>query len=251
MGIDYDASTTVDPAYEDYYGGDYEYTLDEFGRRKRGKKKAEREAAKAAKEAAKQAAKEAAAAAENNYTDGNGGNPYAGGPTQSTTQSTTTTTTTTTEYTTKRPKTTKKPNAYAPKPDANDNNNPYATGGKNQDQYASNGSGYQNGVAINTGANYGGYGGEEDNANPNGISCFHCDAANFTQCYEIGMQKPCAENQGSCMIEIRKRDGVMESVCMGCKQIAACKANRAQNFWKSRQCRPGAQEGPSVCRQCW
>merc|ERR1712025_163150 len=74
--------------------------------------------------------------------------------------------------------------------------------------------------------------------------------ANFTSCYEIGMMKPCAENQGACMIEIRKRDGVMESVCMGCKQIAACKANRAQNFWKSRQCRPGASEGPSVCRQC-
>lgn len=58
------------------------------------------------------------------------------------------------------------------------------------------------------------------------IQCFHCDAANFTSCYEIGMMKPCAENQGACMIEIRKRDGVMESVCMGCKQIAACKANR-------------------------
>ena len=43
------------------------------------------------------------------------------------------------------------------------------------------------------------------------------------------MQKPCAENQGACMIEIRKRDGVMESVCMGCKQIAACKANRGES----------------------
>merc|ERR1711933_542076 len=55
--VDYDATTTVSP---DYYDGDYEYTLDEFGRRKRGKKKAE-------KEAAKQAAKEAAAAAENTF----------------------------------------------------------------------------------------------------------------------------------------------------------------------------------------
>ena len=24
----------------------------------------------------------------------------------------------------------------------------------------------------------------------------------------------------------------------------------AQNFWKGRQCRPNATEGPSVCRQC-
>merc|ERR1712113_457652 len=89
--VDYDATTTVDPAYDDYYGGDYEYTLDEFGRRKRGKKKAEREAAKAAKEAAKQAAREAAAAAaENNYTDDEGGNAYAG-PVKPTTTSTTTT----------------------------------------------------------------------------------------------------------------------------------------------------------------
>ena len=59
--------------------------------------------------------------------------------------------------------------------------------------------------------------------------CVHCDAANFTQCYEIGMEKPCAENEGSCMIEIRKRDGVMESVCMGCKQIKACRANRGNS----------------------
>ena len=81
------------------YDGDYEYTIDEFGRRKRGKKKAEREAAKAAKDAAKQAAKDAE---ENNYSGGdggNGGNPYAG-PTKPTTTSTTTTTTTSTTSTT-------------------------------------------------------------------------------------------------------------------------------------------------------
>ena len=38
----------------------------------------------------------------------------------------------------------------------------------------------------------------------------------------------CAENEGACMVEIRERDGKLESVCMGCKQIRACKAQKGK-----------------------
>ena len=39
----------------------------------------------------------------------------------------------------------------------------------------------------------------------------------------------CAENEGACMVEIRERDGKLESVCMGCKQIRACKAQKGNH----------------------
>jgi len=45
-----------------------------------------------------------------------------------------------------------------------------------------------------------------------GLSCFHCDAANMTECAAIGEQKACADNAQVCMIEVRKRNGVLESV---------------------------------------
>ena len=47
---------------------------------------------------------------------------------------------------------------------------------------------------------------------PDGISCWHCDAANMTHCMDIGMEKPCPENAQSCMVEARKRGGQLESV---------------------------------------
>ena len=58
------------------------------------------------------------------------------------------------------------------------------------------------------------------------FQCFHCDAPNFEDCYKIGKYMDCAENEGACMVEIRERDGKLESVCMGCKQIRACKAQK-------------------------
>ena len=45
-----------------------------------------------------------------------------------------------------------------------------------------------------------------------GIGCFHCAAKNMTHCEDIGMFKECPENAQSCMVEIRKRDGELESV---------------------------------------
>ena len=44
----------------------------------------------------------------------------------------------------------------------------------------------------------------------------------------------CAENEGACMVEIRERDGKLESVCMGCKQIRACKAQKGKPKFYSR-----------------
>lgn len=44
------------------------------------------------------------------------------------------------------------------------------------------------------------------------LNCFHCDAKNITHCDEIGMMKPCLDNEQTCMIELRKRGGLVESV---------------------------------------
>jgi hypothetical protein len=44
------------------------------------------------------------------------------------------------------------------------------------------------------------------------LSCWHCDAANITECESVGKQKDCLDNAQSCMIEVRKRDGNLESV---------------------------------------
>ena len=44
----------------------------------------------------------------------------------------------------------------------------------------------------------------------------------------------CAENEGACMVEIRERDGKLESVCMGCKQIRACKAQKGKLAFNTR-----------------
>merc|ERR1711970_716577 len=70
-----------------------------------------------------------------------------------------------------------------------------------------------------------------------GVSCFHCDAKNMTHCRDIGEMKMCPENSLSCMVEVRKRDGDLESICMGCKAPEACADNKAQNFvgpWSQR-----------------
>lgn len=56
-----------------------------------------------------------------------------------------------------------------------------------------------------------------------------------------------------CMIEVRKRDGEIEGVCMGCKAVDACLNQKAENFPVGRypwQCLPTRTSGPSVCRQC-
>merc|ERR1719187_2424161 len=86
------------------------------------------------------------------------------------------------------------------------------------------------------------------------LSCYHCDAPNFEECYKIGKKKACPYAKGRdmvCMIEVRKRDGKVEGVCMGCKEKQACLRQKFNNFnRKPAQCRPRAYYSPSVCRQC-
>ena len=44
------------------------------------------------------------------------------------------------------------------------------------------------------------------------IQCWHCDAPNMADCQKVGMYKTCPHNAQSCMIETRKRNGIMEQV---------------------------------------
>lgn len=86
-----------------------------------------------------------------------------------------------------------------------------------------------------------------------GLSCWHCDASDIFSCLQTGQSKTCLDNEQSCQVEIRKRDGRDEKITMGCKAIDACKINKMQNFSekaKRGQCRPKSNKGPSVCRQC-
>lgn len=84
------------------------------------------------------------------------------------------------------------------------------------------------------------------------LTCYHCDAANFEQCYKIGKAKTCSGN-AVCMIEVRKRKGKVSGVCMGCKNKDACLNQKSNNFPYDRRpwdCKPKAKLRPSVCRQC-
>jgi len=98
--------------------------------------------------------------------------------------------------------------------------------------------------------------GRQDIYMPN-ITCFHCDAPTYEECVDIGESKQCAyvgTGPPTCMIELRKRNGGLFGVCMGCKAQEACLKQKENNFpldpWHPWQCRPTDTAGPSVCRQC-
>ena len=93
------------------------------------------------------------------------------------------------------------------------------------------------------------------------LSCWRCDGAkNWGECAQLGHLEQCEESATSCQLTIRKRDGEVEGIFTGCKQKEACQNNKAQNFvtnaenndndYSENQCRPAADNGPSVCRQC-
>jgi len=93
----------------------------------------------------------------------------------------------------------------------------------------------------------------------NPLSCWRCDGAkNWGECASAGYLEQCEESATSCQLTIRKRDGEVEGIFTGCKQKEACLNNKAQNFvtnsenqnYQDNQCRPSADNGPSVCRQC-
>merc|ERR1711892_449873 len=138
-------------------------------------------------------------------------------------------------------------------------------GGNGYNNNADNYNNGNNGVNVNANTNYG------DNQQPQPqqpqqpvidetlLQCWHCDQPTLELCESKGMMKACrAPAQGHssvCMVELRERDGDMFGVCMGCKDEATCINQQKNNFQHPRQpannqCKPDADQGPSVCRSC-
>jgi len=271
------SATTQSTIYEynyDYYNGNSS-TLLGIGERallSNKEKRKQRKEAKAKKNSAKKNNKKSPSAtllyagtyAPTPSTTSSTTKQYTTTPTTTTTTTpTTTTTTTTTESTTTTTyepttTTTSTTSTTTTKEDETTTSiygvvNPYADVPQGFEASYSLINGYSAGYNEGNNANYGNsnYGNNAQDDNPDGISCFHCDAKNYDECAKIGKWKACPENAGVCMVEMRKRGGEIESVCMGCKQKRACLDNKKQNFnGKFWQCRPKATSGPSVCRQC-
>merc|ERR1712176_739697 len=77
----------------------------------------------------------------------------------------------------------------------------------------------------------------------NGLYCWMCDERlnlgqetetttdhAYTRCLRRGAMMPCKGEQRTCMFEERRRNGVIYSVCTGCKQTDACLA-----LWRRNQ----------------
>jgi len=77
----------------------------------------------------------------------------------------------------------------------------------------------------------------------NGLYCWMCDERldlgkeaetgtdhAYTRCLQRGMMMACKGEQRTCMFEERRRNGVIYSVCTGCKQTDACLA-----LWRRNQ----------------
>merc|ERR1712227_732421 len=83
-----------------------------------------------------------------------------------------------------------------------------------------------------------------------GISCWTCRGQNMDECARNGYEQKCYAAQSACMVEVRKNDGDVVGVHMGCKAPDACWRNKSYNFGRNAQCHPERVFGPSVCRQC-
>lgn len=85
------------------------------------------------------------------------------------------------------------------------------------------------------------------------LECVKCQSHSWAGCLAHQQTEVCRPDS-TCHVEIRKRNGKINYVKMGCKQTHGCKQQKRQNFnWRNpawSQCRPNAQRGPSVCRQC-
>lgn len=96
---------------------------------------------------------------------------------------------------------------------------------------------------------------------PTQISCWTCDASNWNECAQVGFLQACDAQVTACSITTRMRNGEARSISAGCKAKDACESDKLNNFaifgdetpqvvTSGHQCRPDAQTGPSVCRQC-
>merc|ERR1711893_27758 len=98
------------------------------------------------------------------------------------------------------------------------------------------------------------------------LSCFTCTGSSVAECQSNGEMVACREPESSlesgelftssvCMITMRKRKGYVEQVQMGCKDRSACLVQKENNFvygqrYRKNECKPSADKGVSVCRQC-
>lgn len=93
---------------------------------------------------------------------------------------------------------------------------------------------------------------------PTQISCWTCDASNWNECAQVGFLEACDAQITACSVTTRMRNGETRSISAGCKAKDACESDKLNNFaifeeqtaTSGHQCRPDAQTGPSVCRQC-
>ena len=89
--------------------------------------------------------------------------------------------------------------------------------------------------------------------NTPGMDCLRCSTHSLGQCQTEGLSERCRIDQ-VCQVELRRRDGKVEQVSMGCKEREACQNQQAQNFtaakYRFNQCRPQSSSGPSVCWSC-
>merc|ERR1712117_63652 len=84
-----------------------------------------------------------------------------------------------------------------------------------------------------------------------GSSCPVCKSKNIWSCFgKFVKTKKCRSNEG-CFLDFRTRNGKIEMIEMGCKQMKACKNEMKQNGKTSHsgRCRPNSKSW-SHCRQC-
>jgi len=235
-----------------YYGGNSTDMIDE-----RRKTQEEKDAAKANRQKNKNKNKY-------NYTEP----PTTKAPTTTeyypttTTSTTTTSTTTSTTTTTTTTSTTTTTDSYEEPTDGYETNpqNPYALGGGDSDSANAYGTTTTEVITIKDETT--GYVTVEPVTDaPELLVCWTCDGATPEECLANGENVTCQENQGSCQLEVRKREQEDGSVAFveyrtGCKQKRACRNNQKQNFVGGNkdhtQCRPEEDLGydHSVCRQC-
>ena len=75
-----------------------------------------------------------------------------------------------------------------------------------------------------------------------GISCWTCRGQNMDECARNGYEQKCYAAQSACMVEVRKNDGDVVGVHMGCKAPDACWRNKSYNFGRNAQCHPGTNK---------
>ena len=90
-----------------------------------------------------------------------------------------------------------------------------------------------------------------DNPVPKMKSCPVCKSKNIFTCFgKLVKTKKCRSKEG-CFLDFRTRNGKIEMIEMGCKQMKACKNEMKQNgkIAGRGRCRPNSTSW-SHCRQC-